>query len=149
MTNQRNIEKQEDRVDKIITFKNGFLGLENYKKYILLDHPGTDIIKWFQSVENSDIALPVINPVYFFPDYAPKISKTDLETIEIKSPEEALILCIITVPDDPKKITVNLKAPIVINFNKLLADQFVAENDEYKVRQPLQLSKPQRRCKGC
>ena len=36
---------------KIITFVNGILGLEQYKSYVLLDHPGTDIVKWLEAVD--------------------------------------------------------------------------------------------------
>jgi flagellar assembly factor FliW len=136
---------------KLITFPRGILGLEDYKKYIILDHPGTDVLKWLQSVEDTDIALPVILPEVFFPDYRPQFLKEDLLHLEIRSPEEALVLCIITVPQDPQKATVNLKAPVVINPHRRLADQIIAENEEYKVRQPLNLEKiaSQRRCKSC
>lgn len=137
--------------DKIIHFKNGILGLEEQKKFILLDHPGTEIIKWLQSIQNYDIALPMINPGYFFPKYSPKISKDDLLDINIKTPGDAVVLCIITIPQDLKKTTVNLKAPIVINPKDRLADQLIAENSEYSIREPLNLAKAteDRRCESC
>ncbi|MDD4568990.1 MAG: flagellar assembly protein FliW [Tepidanaerobacteraceae bacterium] len=136
---------------KVITFTNGILGLEQYKRYILLDHPGTDAIKWLQSVEEPEIALPVTNPSYFYPDYTPKISQENLLQLDIKSPEKAVVLCVMTIPGDTKKITVNLKAPIIINIAKRLADQLIAENPEYDIREPLNLKKElgDRRCESC
>lgn len=137
--------------DKIICFHRGILGLEGQKKYILLDHPDTDVLKWLQSVENPEIALPVIQPGHFFPDYQPEIPKEDLLSLEITSPEEAVVLCIITVPRDPKLATVNLKAPVIINSGKRLGDQFIAENEMYRIREPLNLQKAvaDGRCKKC
>lgn len=143
-----NIEVKED---KVITFKNGILGLEEQKEYILLDHPGTDIIKWLQSVKNPDMALPMINPGYFFPKYSPKISPDDLLDLNIKAPEDVAVLCVITIPKDIKKSVVNLKAPIVINHTNRLADQLIVENPEYSIREPLNLAKASndRRCESC
>ncbi len=137
--------------EKVIIFTNGILGLEQYKRYILLDHPGTDAIKWLQSVEEPEIALPITNPTYFYPDYTPKISRENLLQLDIKSPEEAVVLCVVTIPGDTKKITINLKAPIIINTAKRLADQLIAENPEYQIRQPLKLKKESgdRRCESC
>jgi len=125
---------------KIISFVNGILGLEQYKRYLLLDHPGTDIIKWLEAVDQPQIALPVANPFIFFPDYAPKISRENLLQINIDSPEDAIVLCILTIGTDAK-VSINLKAPIIINSKVLLADQFIAENPEYNVREPLILKK--------
>lgn len=135
--------------DKIITFVNGILGLEDYKEYILLNHPDTDILKWLQSNDNPNVALPVANPAYFFPDYRPLIRTEELETIKISSPEDAFLLCVITVPKDPKNTTINLKAPIIINLDNLLADQIICENEEYHIRHPLIFKQKTRRCSNC
>ncbi|HHV17935.1 MAG TPA: flagellar assembly protein FliW [Thermoanaerobacterales bacterium] len=151
MTIETRFGDREVDEEKVITFTNGILGLEQYKRYILLDHPGTDAIKWLQSVEEPEIALPVTNPSYFYPNYTPKISTENLLQLDIKSPEEAVVLCVITIPGDTKKITINLKAPIIINTAKRLADQLIAENPEYHIRQPMKLKKGSgdRRCESC
>lgn len=151
MTIETRFGDMEVNEEKVITFTNGILGLEQYKRYILLDHPGTDAVKWLQSVEEPEIALPVTNPSYFYPDYTPKISRENLHNLDIKSPEDAVVLCIVTIPGDTKKITVNLKAPIIVNTAQRLADQLIAENPEYNIREPLNLKKDtvDRRCKSC
>lgn len=137
--------------DKIITFTNGILGLEQYKKYVLLDHPGTDIVKWLEAVDEPEVALPVTNPYHFFPNYTPNISRENLLQLHIKSPEEALVLCVLTIRAHTKDITINLKAPIIINPDLRLADQFIVDNPEYNIREPLQLKKAcsDRRCESC
>ena len=66
--------------EKIIRFINGILGFEDHKKYILLDHPGTDVIKWLQSIEDPNITLPVVNPGYFFKTIALKLMKKIFQT---------------------------------------------------------------------
>jgi len=135
---------------KIITFINGLMGFENLKKYALIDHPGTNILKWLQSMEDPYVSLPVVDPTAFFPNYSPKISQDELKALKLQKLEQAAAICIITVPQDAQKATINLKAPIVLNPEKRLADQVIAENPEYLVKHPLNLIKPdQRRCEGC
>ena len=143
-----NIEVKEE---KIINFKNGLLGFEEQKKFIILDHPGTDTIKWLQSIEDKDLALPLINPAHFFPNYSPRIPLDDLKDLKIKTPQDAVVLCVISIPQDIKKAVVNLKAPVIINPTKRLADQLIAQNPEYNIREPLNLSKTPkpRRCESC
>ncbi|NLZ55032.1 MAG: flagellar assembly protein FliW [Thermoanaerobacteraceae bacterium] len=136
---------------KIITFTNGVLGFEQYKRYLLLDHPGTDIVKWLEAVDEPEIALPVANPFHFFPGYAPEISRENLLQLNITSPEEALVLCVLTIGSHTREITINLKAPIIINADLRLADQFIVENPEYNIREPLKLKKAcsDWRCESC
>lgn len=135
---------------KVITFVNGLMGFENLKKYALIDHPGTEILKWLQSIEDSYVSLPVADPTVFFPDYFPKVSSNDLKSLKLESLQQALVICVITVPKDAQKVTMNLKAPIVLNPSNRLADQVIAENQEYLIKHPINLVKQnQRRCEGC
>ncbi|MGB9812186.1 MAG: flagellar assembly protein FliW [Thermovenabulum sp.] len=125
--------------EKIINFPNGIIGFEDLKRFVLIDHPGSDIIKWLQSVEEKDFALPIIDPLSFFPEYEPIINESDLKNLELSSIEDAVILCILTVPKDLESTTVNLKAPIVLNPLNRIGDQLIAENPEYKIKQPIKI----------
>ena len=49
------------------------------------------------------------------------------------TPESTFVLVTVTVPKELEKITVNLKAPIIINTNTGKAGQLIVEND-YPVR---------------
>ncbi|MGB9975636.1 flagellar assembly protein FliW [Thermovenabulum sp.] len=133
--------EMEIEEEKIINFKNGIIGFENLKRFILIDHPGSDIIKWLQSVEEKSFALPVIDPVNFFPDYDPVISEGDLKNLNLNSIEDAVVLSILTVPSDVNRTTVNLKAPVVLNPLERLGAQLIAENPEYQIKQPIAIFK--------
>ncbi|NLC62814.1 MAG: flagellar assembly protein FliW [Thermoanaerobacterales bacterium] len=134
--------------EKIISFLNGIMGFEILKKYILIDHPGSSILKWLQSAEAPEIALPIVDPMHFYPDYSPIILKDELLQLEIEDISQAAVLCIVKIPQDIEKASINLKAPVVINPVRRLADQLIAENNGYLVKQPLCLSKQaERRCR--
>jgi flagellar assembly factor FliW len=53
------------------------------------------------------------------------------------NPEEMLVLVTVTIPAKMENITVNLKAPIVINALSQKACQIVVENEDYLVKYPI------------
>ena len=121
----------------IVTFKKGILGFEELKKFIIVDLEGYEPFKLLQSLENTDIGMVVTSPYEFFKDYKVKLSDETLETLQIKSPKEVMILNTVTLHSDAKKITTNLQGPIVINTVNQYGEQIIIDNSKYKVKQPL------------
>ena len=60
----------------------------------------------------------------------------------IEKPEDALLLSIVTIRNSPFRVTVNLKAPLVINLKTLRARQVIIETPDYPVRHDLALKRP-------
>ena len=48
--------------------------------------------------------------------------------------ENLVVLLTMTVPSDVKEMTVNLKAPIVINADSRKGTQVIVENQDYEVK---------------
>lgn len=124
---------------KIITFESGILGFESYQKYTLIydSVKNKKTIMWLQSVEEKSLALPVIDPMIVDDKYSPVVEDSLLDAIGGVDENNMLILTVLTVPSDITKMTVNLKAPVVINTDTCKGVQLVADNEEYKVRQPV------------
>ncbi len=104
---------------KILTMPEGLAGFPGFKRFILIENPDTRPFCWFQSVENPNLALVVMNPFLFKPDY-----HFDLRNlIKIRNwtgvkEEELLIYVVINISGDSsreRKITANLIGPLVIN----------------------------------
>ena len=76
--------------------------------------------------------MPVIDPLRVKPDYNPEADDELLSTIGEINPDELLVLVTITVPSDLTKMTVNLKAPFVINVATRKACQVIVEGYEIK-----------------
>ena len=47
------------------------------------------------------------------------------------------MFCVLTVPADITKMTINLKAPIIVNADTLKGVQLIADNNDYEVRYPI------------
>ncbi len=122
----------EIKEEKVITFEDGVLGFENYKKYILLED-GSGFY-WLQSIENGELALACMAPHNVCDNYTPEIDMEIINKLEIVHDDDALLLCVVVIPKDIKKTTVNLRAPLVINTVNNKAAQVVLDNNNYAIR---------------
>ena len=102
--------------DDILDFPEGLLGFTNLRKFVLLDDPTDEVFAWLQSCEEAAIAFPVLEPELFTSNYEVKLTKRDLEALSLESQDQARYFCIITIPQDPREMTANLKAPLVVLF---------------------------------
>lgn len=128
------IELEED---KIITFDKGLIGFEDKKRYTILfnkESKSKGIISWLQSLDEPMLALPIVSPVVAMADYNPIVEDEVLAPLGELNDENLVILLTLTVPSDLTKMTVNLKAPIIINADTRKGCQAIAENPDYVVR---------------
>ena len=123
---------------KKITFVQGIIGFPELKDFLLIhDSESSDSIRWLQSVQEPAFAMPVIDPLTIAPDYDPMVEDELLKPLKIENPDEVLVIVTITVPSDLTKMSVNLKAPIIINGETRLANQIIIEGDQYMVKYPI------------
>ncbi len=119
---------------KIIDMRGGILGFEHLKKYILHMQDEKNPFWWFQSLDDGKIAFVVINPFITKADYKPVIDDNDTKLLGIENAEHVVLLAIVTILQNPFSVSVNLKAPIVVNTEKKIAKQVVLEDQTYPVR---------------
>jgi len=120
--------------NEIISIPQGILGFPQYKKFCLVD-PGDDtLILWLQSLENPSIVFPLLEPKIFKPDYAARLSATELRELKLENINQSAVFGILTIPEDVSQMTANIKAPLVINLKEQLARQVVLQENEYGIR---------------
>ena len=119
--------------EKIITLDKGLMGFDEFKRYTILydceKEEGTNI-SWFQCVDEPTLALPVINPLLVKEDYNPVVEDELLEGLGEITEENLVILITMTVPKEVEQMTVNLKAPIIINADTRKGAQIIVENQD-------------------
>ena len=126
-------ELQVNKED-IITFSEGVLGFEKLKQFFVVDPGDSTLILWLQSIENGEIAFPIIEPKIFKPDYVAKLLPADMNSVELESLSDAKIYSILTIPSQVTEMSANLKAPIVINNSKKVAKQIVLQDSKLSVK---------------
>lgn len=117
----------ECQPDDLLTFPQGLIGMENCREWVLLADSENTALGWLQSVDKRDLALPVVSPRRFVPDYQLRISARDLDGVGESRPSELQVLVILSRIED--SLAVNLKAPVVFCLQSRRGRQVVAKDD--------------------
>jgi flagellar assembly factor FliW len=129
-------ERLQVKQENIIQMPLGLLGFEHIKKFVLLANPEEAPFMWLQMLDNANQGFVVVPPSSVLPNYAPDISSQDVEFLGIRAAADALVLNIVTVRGG--EATANLKGPIVVNRNTLVAKQCIPVNvANFSLQQPL------------
>lgn len=118
--------------DKVITLTRGLIGFPQMQHFTLIydeqkQNRGT--IMWFQSLDEPEFAMPVVDPSSICEDYNPTVNDELLSAIGELNDENLFVLVTIKVPSDITKMTINLKGPIIINSDTCLGEQIIVEDD--------------------
>ena len=123
--------------DKVLEFPNGIIGFENFTKFAIMydeDDTSETRISWLQSLEESALALPVIDPLAIADEYTPMLEDELLAPLGNTADEDLLFLLAMSVPSDMTKVTANMKAPFIINAVTKKGVQLIVENEDYPVK---------------
>lgn len=123
--------------EEVIQVPTGILGFPEYTKYCLVDPSDDTLILWLQSLENPSIALPLLEPKIFKPDYTARLSASELRELKLENINQSAVFSILTIPEDATLMTANLKAPLVLNLKEKVAKQVVLQENEYSIKHPM------------
>jgi flagellar assembly factor FliW len=123
----------------VLTFPSGLPGLEDCREWALLADATNDALGWLQSTTRGDVAMAVVSPRRFVPDYQVRIPRSELTPLAIADIRQAQVVLVVS--HNSTSLTINLKAPIVINLEARTGRQVVASGDlsmqyELTTRQP-------------
>lgn len=124
---------------KKLHFENGLIGFPYLKNFFLIrdEEKADPIISWLQSVEETGMALPVMDPLKVMESYNPMIEEELLKPLGELTEDNLMALVTVTVPREIEKISVNLQAPILINADTKQACQLILEDGNYPLRYPI------------
>ncbi len=130
MTSSANIELGK------IFFEDGLPGFSHLQFFQLLDEEPASPFFSLQSLEDPQIGFWVVDPFAFFKDYEFTLHDQAKQVLRIEEDTPIAVLNIVTLRENGQ-VTVNLKAPIVINLANRMAKQVILNDETYDVRQPL------------
>jgi flagellar assembly factor FliW len=128
----------------VLRFPSGLPGLEDCREWALLADAANDALGWLQSTTRGDVAMAVVSPRRFVPDYQVRIPRSELTPLDVADIRQAQV--VVVVGTNGTSLTLNLKAPIVINLEARTGRQVVASGElplQYElssVRPPLKKS---------
>jgi flagellar assembly factor FliW len=125
----------EIQVDDVLLFPRGIIALEDCRHWVLLADAENAALAWLQCVTQPEIAVPVVSPRRFAPEYQVRLTRGQLSPLELSQFDQAYVLAIVSRGDD--QLTLNLKAPLIINLGRRIGRQVITTDE-----QPLALELP-------
>jgi flagellar assembly factor FliW len=126
--------------DKILVFEDGIIGYPQLRKFALFhdEDSGKDTgIRWLQSLDMPEFAMPVMDPLTVVDEYNPEVEDDLLRSLGNLNPDNILVLVTLRVPSDLTQMTVNLQGPIIINVEMRKGCQVIVDMDKYPVKFPI------------
>ena len=125
--------------DRIITMPAGLPGFSGASRFIIVEREETLPFYWYQCVDDPDLALVIMDPYLFKPDYSVDLNPALKEMSWEGDAEDTLKLYVVVNASEgvPEKTTANLIGPLVINTRKREAIQIVIYDSPYSHRYPI------------
>jgi len=117
--------------EQVIRVKGGLLGFTNLHKYIIIHHRGQGPFVWLQSLEQPELAFPLIDPHVVYPDYLLEISREDAEEIGIENENDVEIFVLVAMRSGKRQMQLNMQGPLIVNRKNSQAMQFIDHHCSY------------------
>jgi flagellar assembly factor FliW len=121
---------------EVIEFPSGIPGFEECRRFVLLSAPEMAPLSCLQSVEGPPASFLVVDPRQVLPDYRCALGQTDLMRLGV-APGGVLLWLALVSFGEGQRAYVNLRAPIVVNPERMLGYQVMPHNSLYPLRHPL------------
>ncbi|HZU80318.1 MAG TPA: flagellar assembly protein FliW [Acidimicrobiales bacterium] len=124
--------------DVVLEFTNGLPGFPSFHRFVVRALAADmEPFARLQSLDQQDMGFVVVPPGALFPNYTVTVDDEYVEVLGIESPEDVVVLTIVTLAPPPYAPTVNLLGPIVVNRRTWAAAQVVQHGTDYGVAVPL------------
>lgn len=120
-----------------LSFPEGLLGFPDFHTFRLFEPAGGYPLKFLQSVDNPEISFSCIDVAAIRPDYEVPLGEEDAAALALQTPLDALVLAMVVIPEDPRKMTANLAGPLVVNSKTRIGRQVVLNTDKYPLKFPV------------
>jgi len=128
--------------DSVLHFPQGPIGFPADRRFVILEHRPGSPFKWLLSLDDPELGFAIANPAELVSGYEPPLALA-AQVLEVEEPDIALFV-IVTIPSDPRAMTVNLMAPVVVDMRTRRARQLIVEGAKLDPRYPvLELSAEQ------
>jgi len=118
----------------IFQFPDGVPAFEDSKHFVIVLNDNIAPFVYLKSLDVEGLGFICIDPFLVKSDYVVNLPAKDMSILELKDPGNGMVLCTVTVDQDPEKITANMLAPMVINMETSIGRQVVLDEARYDVK---------------
>ncbi len=120
----------------VITFTAGLPGFEACRSFVLLASEGDEALHYLTSLEGPPASFLVIDPRQVQPGYRCELTPADAQRLGAQDDSTLLWLALVMV-EASGTVSVNLRAPVVINPVRMVGQQVIPYNTTYPLRHVL------------
>jgi flagellar assembly factor FliW len=121
----------------VVTIPDGLPGFEKCRRFVLVTSPSLEPVKCLQGLEEDQPSFLAIDPRLAQPNYPTTLSADDRRRLEATDGEPLLWLALVTVRTDA--VLVNLRAPVVINPERMIGLQVIDPDSSHPTDHRLSL----------
>ncbi len=125
---------------KVIRLVRGMPGFEGLRDFVLLDHDSDGVFKWLQSIEDPGVAFLLTYPRLFKSGYTVPLRDNYLQDLGASSVDSIVVFVMVSASEVKGSVSLNLKAPVLLNTGSMLAMQCIIDRDEYECRFAVELA---------
>ena len=127
---------QEGLARNAIGFPDGIPGFEACRRFVLLSSDAIAPLQRLEAIEGAPAAFLGIDPRLLLANYRCRLTETDLRALGADADTTLLWFAIIASEADGTLVA-NLRAPIVINPQRMLGRQVLSDDGQYPIRHVL------------
>ena len=128
---------QDYQEESVLHLPEGMLGFSRLRRFILIEEQDIHPFRWLQCLDDPELAFPVVDPHFLVADYAASIPRRELQKLQVNSFSDVVTLVVAIIPEDGRRASVNLKAPLLINHRNMTGRQVILTESSYSVRTPV------------
>ena len=118
-----------------IAFPDGIPGFEECRRFVLLTSDGLAPLQRLESIEGPPAAFLGIDPRLVLTNYRCSLSDNDRQALD--ADEDTTLLWFAIISETQGDLYANLRAPIVINPQRMIGRQVLPNNGRYPIRHAL------------
>ena len=126
----------EVTVSEAVSFPDGIPGFESCRRWVVMAAEDATPLRPLQALDGAEAAFLAIDPRAVLEGYRCELSDADLRRLGAGREEPLLWLAVVMV-EESGALTVNLRAPIVINPKTMIGQQVLPHNCLYPLRHVL------------
>lgn len=123
--------------ESVYGFANGLPGFPSVRRFAFVARKQDGPFSWMISLDQPDLAFIVTSPFDLVPGYSPRLSPEDLYCLGLAEQREAVLHAIVNIPEDPREMTLNLRAPVALNPRQRVGRQVILAGQDYSTRHPV------------
>jgi flagellar assembly factor FliW len=119
--------------DSFVTLPEGLLGYEDHREFALVTPAEYAPFRWLLSFRDPDVSFPVLDARLVAADYRPALAAADTRALGAPATDPYELLVLATLDPAEGRLTVNLRAPIILHPVSRLARQVVLSDGRWTV----------------